>query len=97
MALGMARRDRRKASQMTELTITLSGRHVTDAARERAQAEGEAFMARHGLTPAEVAAIFADADHPLFDELDSVISNAASADVTNFVSYVMPDVLVEAL
>jgi hypothetical protein len=58
------------------LTVTLNG-DKPHLAGSLAQKAAEEFASKHGLTGYQVVAIWQNSDDPLFDELDSAITNAA--------------------
>ena len=57
-------------------TVTLNG-DKPHLAGSLAQKAAEEFASKHGLTGYQVVAIWQNSDDPLFDELDSAITNAA--------------------
>ena len=58
------------------LTVTLNG-DKPHLAGSLAQKAAEGFASKHGLTGYQVVAIWQNSADPLFDELDSAITNAA--------------------
>lgn len=62
---------------MTNITITFENpahNHSTDDA----DAALDAFIAKHNLTDDDVIAIWSDSEHPLFSDLDTAITLAAT-------------------